>query len=59
MNMDSVELLGFKWEYADGTVKLYVFLSMPFGLSPATYVFYLYFKPFVTRWRSLGMTASI
>ena len=32
---------------------------MPFGLSPATYVFYLYFKPFVTRWRSLGMTASI
>ena len=56
---ESQTLLAFSWVYSDGTVVTYVFVAMPFGWAPACYVFFLYFKPFVSRWRSMGMTASI
>ena len=59
MAEESQTLLAFSWTYSDGSTAIFVYVAMPFGWGPAAYVFFLYFKPFISRWREMGMCASI
>ena len=52
------KFLGFSWSF-DGVERYFVFKVLPFGLSSACYLFTKMFKPFVARWRSLGIFAIV
>lgn len=48
------EYLGFSWSF-EGVPRYFVFRVLPFGLSSACYLFTRMLRPFVARWRSLGV----
>ena len=54
--------LGFKWEFQENGRKItryFIFTVMPFGLSPASYVFTKMLRPFAKHWRAMGMKVVI
>ncbi|CAJ0601770.1 unnamed protein product [Cylicocyclus nassatus] len=51
---DHLQYLGFKWQG-----EIYQFLCLPFGLSSAPHIFTKLLRPFVKKWRSLGLDAAI
>ena len=50
--------LGFAWDF-EGVTRYFVFLVMPFGLSPASYVFTKTLRPFLKKWRGQGIRSII
>ena len=58
IHKDDVGYLGFAWDF-DGTTKFFVFLVLPFGLSPASYVFTKMLRPFIKKWRGQGIRCVI
>ena len=58
VNYEFWKFLGFSWTF-DGVERYFVFKVLPFGLSSACYLFTKMFKPFVARWRSLGIFAIV
>ena len=50
--------LGFHW-YKDGVEHFYKFTVLPFGLSPASYVFTKVLRPLTKKWRGQGLKAII
>jgi hypothetical protein len=50
--------LGFSWSFG-GVERYFVFRVLPFGLPSACYLFTKMCKPFVARWRSLGIFAIL
>lgn len=48
------EFLGFSWSF-EGAPRYFVFRVLPFGLSSACYLFIRMLRPFVARWRSIGI----
>jgi hypothetical protein len=46
------KFLGFSWKFPDGKVKYFVFKVLPFGLSPAPYIFTKIFRSLLAHWRS-------
>ena len=47
--------LGFSWKFADGSVKYFQFLVLPFGLASACYAFTKLLRPLVKKWRGKGI----
>ena len=58
IHKDDVGCLGLSWE-AQGKHRFFVFLVMPFGLGPASYVFTKMLRPLVKRWRGRGIRSII
>ena len=50
--------LGFSWDFG-GRTRYFVFIVMPFGLSPASYVFTKVLRPFIKKWRGEGIRCII
>ena len=58
IHKDDVGCLGLSWE-AQGKHRFFVFLVMPFGLAPASYVFTKMLRPLVKRCRGRGIRSII
>jgi len=56
INEEYCKYLGFSWCFA-GVTRYFVFRVLPFGLSSACYLFTKMTRPFIHRWRSLGIMA--
>jgi hypothetical protein len=54
----SRKYLGFFWE-DDGVRQYYVFNVLPFGYSPAPFVFHKFFRPLIKKWRKQGIVVSL
>lgn len=48
------DFLGFSWTSKDNVTHFYKFLSMPFGLSSACYLFTKLTRPLIAKWRGEG-----
>ena len=59
INEEFYEFLGFSWQFSDGKTRYFYFVVLPFGLSSACYVFTKTMRPFVKRWRTLGIPCAI
>ena len=55
INPAHYKYLGFSWPYESGLVRYFVFLVLPFGLSPASYVFTKLLRPLISKWRGEGL----
>ena len=53
------KFLGFEWTFEDGSTRYFQFCVLPFGLSSACYVFTKVLRPFIKRWRGMGIKAII
>ena len=51
--------LGFEWQFSNGQVRYFQFVVLPFGLSPACYVFTKVLRPLVKKWRSEGIRSLL
>ena len=51
--------LGFAWINSEGDTEYYVFNALPFGLSPAPFIFTKLFRPLVCHWRSKGIGCGL
>ena len=54
IHTEHIGYLGFAWDF-DGVTRYFVFLVMPFGLSPASYVFTKVLRPVTMKWRGAGI----
>lgn len=54
----SQRFLGFSW-FVDGHKKFFTYNAMPFGLSPAPFVFTKLFRPLVRKWRNQGIPVTL
>ena len=59
MSQNQSEFLGFAYPDINGVLRFFHFLSMPFGLAPATLVFTKLLRHFVERWRSQAISSTI
>ena len=55
---DSHKCLGFSWNI-NGYTRFFEFTVLPFGLSPAPYIFTKVLKPLITHWRSCGIMVAV
>ena len=55
---NDIGYLGFAWDF-DGVTRYFVFLVLPFGLSPASYVFTKVLRPLIKKWRGQGIRCII
>ena len=53
------KFVGFSWTQSTCKTKYYVYAVLPFGLSPACYVFTKMLRPLVKKWRSSGIRSII
>ena len=51
--------LGFEWLFSDGTLRYFCFKVLPFGLNSASYLFTKVLRPFIKKWRGLGIKAIL
>ena len=51
--------LGFAWKNDRGEVEYYIFNVLPFGLSPAPFIFTKIFRPLIALWRGRGITCAL
>jgi len=51
--------LGFEWLFSNGQTRFFHFVVLPFGLSPACYVFTKVLRPLVKKWRSSGIRSIL
>ncbi|CAJ0592617.1 unnamed protein product [Cylicocyclus nassatus] len=54
INDNFTHFLGFRWKN-----KIYKFLVLPFGLSPAPYIFTKLMRPLLKKWRATGLFVAI
>ena len=47
------------WDFGTGVFRYIQFCVLPFGLSPAPYIFTKIFKPLQKSWRSQGIPIAI
>ena len=59
INQSHYKYLGFEWTFSDGSTRFFQFLVLAFGLSTACYVFTKLLRPFVKKWRGLGIKLVI
>ena len=58
INEADFQYLGFAWDF-NGTLRYFVFLVIPFGLSTASYVFTKMVRPLVKKWRGGGIRCVV
>ena len=58
IHKNDIGYLGFAWDF-EGVTKYFVFLVLPFGLSPASYVFTKTLRPLIKKWRGQGIRCVI
>jgi hypothetical protein len=51
------KFLGFSWFFPITGARYFVFKVLPFGLASACFVFTKMLRPFVSRWRGMGLSA--